>query len=414
MGVRVRVKNFQSIKDAEVIIAGFVVITGPNNSGKTAFLRGIRGLFTNAPAGPLLRTGEAYLTVELEFDDGTLVVWEKGWEKPGQKGATINRYTLNGVTLEGVGRGVPPEVEALGVRQVSAASDRIWPQIAEQFGGTLFLVDRPGSAVAEALSDVARVGKLTSALRLSEKDRRAAASELKVRLKDKLALETEAAHYDGLDAVGAQVRGVQTQREIAVDTGARLVLAESLRSRLQEARGTLAALEGFDPGVVPSNKAVSLPTVFWQELNTVRALKERQGTARADVSHYAGFEFQQPDPTRALKLQGVIRICTALAARLASAKKELERLQNAQIPQMPDTKEATDLKREVECVQSFQDRLIRAQDNVTALRLSVAEANRKVDLAAEEVRELLGARGICPTCDTVCETLHEAVTLGQA
>ena len=184
MAVQVRVQNFQSIADASVSIDGLTVVTGANNSGKTAFMRAIRGVFTNAPPGPLVRHGCAHLSVALTFDDGTSVLWEKGWEKPGRKGKTINRYTVNGKQIATVGRGVPPEVESLGVREISAASDRVWPQIAQQFDGTLFLVNRPGSAVAEALSDVERVGALSSALKASEKDRRSANAELKVRRKD--------------------------------------------------------------------------------------------------------------------------------------------------------------------------------------------------------------------------------------
>ena len=83
MAVQVRLKNFQSIEDASLRVEGLTVITGTNHSGKTAVMRAIRGLFTNAPAGPLVRHGAAHLTVALTFDDGTEVVWEKGWEKPG-------------------------------------------------------------------------------------------------------------------------------------------------------------------------------------------------------------------------------------------------------------------------------------------------------------------------------------------
>ena len=108
MAVQVRVQNFQSIEDASVTIDGLTVVTGANHSGKTAFMRAIRGVFTNAPPGPLVRHGCAYLSVSLVFDDGTSVLWEKGWEKPGRKGKTINRYTVNGKQIATVGRGVPP------------------------------------------------------------------------------------------------------------------------------------------------------------------------------------------------------------------------------------------------------------------------------------------------------------------
>ena len=187
MAVTARIQNFQSIVDVTIVIDGLTVITGTNHSGKTAVMRAIRGVFTNASAGPLVRHGCAHLSVALAFGDGTTILWEKGWEKPSRNGKTVNRYTINGKQIAAVGRCVPPEVEALGVREVQAASDRVWPQIADQFDGALFLVNRPGSAVAEALSDVERVGKLTTALKESEKDRRLVSAELKVRRKDVLA-----------------------------------------------------------------------------------------------------------------------------------------------------------------------------------------------------------------------------------
>jgi len=131
MPVRVRVQNFQSIEDAEVVIDGLTVITGPNNSGKSAFMRAIWGVFTNAPSGPLVRRGESHLTVDIEFGDGHSVRWEKG--------PKINQYTVDGKKLSNVGRGVPPEVAELGVQEIKGGSDRLWPQIARQFDGTLFL-----------------------------------------------------------------------------------------------------------------------------------------------------------------------------------------------------------------------------------------------------------------------------------
>ena len=97
MATTVHVRDFQSIQDAIIIIDGFTVVTGPNNSGKSALQRAIRGVFTNPPAGSLVRHGAKYLSVTITFSDGQTVCWEKG--------SKVNRYIVNGKLIDNVGRG---------------------------------------------------------------------------------------------------------------------------------------------------------------------------------------------------------------------------------------------------------------------------------------------------------------------
>jgi len=357
MAVRVRIKNFQSIEDAEIEVDGFAVVTGPNNSGKTALMRAIRGLFINAPPGPLVRHGTNYLSVELEFDDGTTILWEKGTEKPEGKGATVNRYFVNGVKIEGVGRGAPPEIEALGVRQITAASHQVWPQIAQQFDGTLFLVDRPGSAVAEALSDVEKVGKLTGALKLSEKDKRANSSELTVRRKDVKALEAEVEQYLGLKDVTLQVAGLGATRTAAEQAGYALVGVRGLRDRYTEAFGTASVLSGFVEDV--------------------------------------------PDPKRATRLRDGLAACQGLRTRYRTALSEVAALAGAAAPDIPNPDRAQKLGEEKKAIDALRSRLRKAEKDVDDLAAAGVEAGDKATLAVAAVQDLLGDRGICPTCDTV-------------
>ena len=104
----VEIHNFQSIKEATIEVDGFTVISGRNNSGKTSPLRAILAVFTNPPIGAFLRHGEKKLSVEIRFDDGKWVRWEKD-----DKGKAV--YVVNGIRLQNVGRSVPPEVLALGI-----------------------------------------------------------------------------------------------------------------------------------------------------------------------------------------------------------------------------------------------------------------------------------------------------------
>jgi exonuclease SbcC len=231
---RLRVKNFQSIEDASLDVDGLTVVTGPNNSGKTAMIRAVYGAFTNARGTKYVRHGKASCEVSLDFADGRSLVWEKG-EK-------VNRYVLDGQTLNKVGQGAPPEMTSLGVQPVEAAGRELWPQFAHQFVGQVFLIDEPGSVLAEAISDVTRVGVLNEALRNSQSDRRTAASDLKLRQSDVAKHEQAARKFDGLDDALKLAAEVDALRVDLVDLQRRLDESRRLRDRLQHAQADVDRL----------------------------------------------------------------------------------------------------------------------------------------------------------------------------
>jgi exonuclease SbcC len=403
MAVTVRVQNFQSVEDATIVIDGLTVITGTNNSGKTAVMRAIRGVFTNAPAGPLVRHGCAHLSVTLTFDDGTSILWEKGWEKPGRKGKTVNRYTINGKQIATVGRGVPPEVEALGVREISAASDRVWPQVADQHTGNLFLVDRPGSAVAEALSDVERVGKLTAALKASEKDRRATTAELKVRRKDVEAHKQTVERYNGLDAVSAQIAALADVRSSLLGMERDLTTTKELRERHETTGDTLADLAGFDPDVIPDSTRVEKLS---RGVSKVTGFRDQYASAKSAVDTLAGFDVDLPDPDPVRVLSEQVVSVRGYRDRHVAASKRVADLSGLPDVEMPTTERLDRIRASIDTVNALW---VRYEDTHGAITGAEADAKRVADALAEaesEVQRLLGDRGLCPTCNTIHEGAH--------
>lgn len=404
MPVRVRIQNFQSIEDETVTIDGLTVITGPNNSGKTSIMRAVRGVFTNAPAGPLVRHGAAHLTVTLTFDDGTVIIWEKGWEKPGRKGKTVNRYTINGKELPTVGRGSPSEVEALGVCEIQAASDRVWPQIASQFDGTLFLINRPGSSVAEALSDVEKVGQLTKALKRSEKDRRSAVSELKVRRKDKKTYKDAVDQFAGLDDVRDQIKGLS--KDTVQKPYQSLLEARVLQGKLLSSREEVQALEGFDPSALPeSDRTQDLREARTTLVDTVK-LSGRYQSARATVDALEGFVVQSPDATKVQQARATLKATSDLRQKLQAVRGESQKLREWSEPSFPDPVRVTRLREAVGRLSDFRDRHQKARDLVASLASSEEQAEAQAQEAEAMVRTALGERGLCPTCQTVHEGSH--------
>ena len=398
MAIEVRIQNFQSIEDATLLIDGLTVITGTNNSGKTAVMRAVGGVFTNPSAASLVRHGAAYLSVSLTFEDGTRVLWEKGWEKPDQKGGTVNRYSLNGKVLENVGRGCPPEVEALGVRPIPAGTDKLWPQVAKQFEGTLFLVNKPGAMLAEALSDVERVGKLTSALRLSEKDKRSVTSELKVRRKDIADLESEVSKWEGLDAVEATVEAVSPLKELAESKASSLKDAQALSVALQAALDDWGRYRDFAYEEPDGQRASKIKTV----LSKVAGYRDLLSSATAELEALAGFlppAFPDYSPIQAQgrKLDALV----ALADGYRKAHQALEALREVPSVEPPSDAAAEKARTALAEAKALRAKLLSANTDLTAASTD-AKHNAKLLAEAEaEVTRLLGDRGFCPTCKTV-------------
>lgn len=374
----------------------------------TAVMRAIRGVFTNPPAGPLVRHGATHLTVTLTFDDGTVIVWEKGWEKPGRKGKTINRYHLNGKELPNVGRGVPSEIQDLGVREIQAAADKVWPQIAPQFDGTLFLINRSGASVAEALSDVAKVGRLTKALKAADKDRRATGNELKVRRKDKVKAQGEVDAYAGLDLVIDRVKAISKDAVTKPYRG--LKEATRLRDRHLSTKSVVEALEGFDAEVVPGAERKADLRKARSTLIETETLNERFLSARGAVETLAGFSPEVPEAGRVQEIQAKLGTVKTFAQKHQAAKGEVQRLQAWSDPSLPDPTKVSRLSEAIAQITKLRDRHTKALDLVASAKDQETEATFQAAEAEALVMTALGERGLCPTCNTVHEGGHHAAS----
>ena len=363
--MKVTVENFQSIKRAEIDVDGFTVITGPNNSGKTALMRAIRGAFQNAPGSAFIRHGEKECRVEVDLGD-TSFTWEKG-KKPA--------YEIDGKVLH-PGKNIPDEIAETGVTHIMAGGEKIWPQMAPQFTGQVFLVDKPGSALAEAVADVERVGKLNRALKSAESDKRSATSEAKVRKKDLEAQQDRLQAFDGLDDVQAQVEALEAAAERTGRIEQAIVGLDKLSTRLADARDTVDSLSGVDSIVVPSRDAFQSAVDLGRECKDVERLGESLISARAELERF--------EP---------------LNAALETAK-------------LLDAVEEIDLS-PLSSLDGLKASLVDARTNLLSIEKEVSQALKELSGAKSEVEEILGGMSECPTCGAAVgsSACHEEVSL---
>lgn len=353
MTFHVKVRNFQSIAEAEVAVDGFTVITGSNNTGKTALMRAIRGVFTNPKGTAFVRHGEPFSSVDLQFDDAH-VIWEKG-----SKG--VNRYVVNGLKLDKVGQAVPDEVAALGVRSFEAGGHTLWPQIAQQFVGQVFLTDKTGAVLAEAIADVDRVGRLNKAMKLCESDRRSAQSDIKLRREDVQRLEKELGEFDGLDdAVGLVEKAeVTADRLRAIKTA--VTGATAIRDKLRFAEETVEKLTPVELASekLPTKDNIKVAIDTLKDLEAAVSSKDKIQRAQKEVDFYETV----PPVSRP---NGVTKL--------------------------------RDLLDQMQILQQMASGLVGADETVKTLEQGLADKLQEKEAFDDEFREFLAAYDECPLC----------------
>lgn len=330
--LRVRVKNFQSIRDTTINIDGFTVVTGPNNSGKSALMRAIRGPFENTSGTAFVRHGTTKTEVEVDFGDGNIIQWSKGKSRP--------TYVVNGGEPIHPGRAVPDEVNEIGVRPVQVGGQLIWPQFAPQFTGQVFLLDQPGSMLAEAVADVERVGQLNRALKAVQSDGRTAASKLRVREQDRQNLTEELSKYEGIDAVRDQVTSLDEDIQNTRTVAKAIHGLAALRQRLQKANGLVVKLQGVESISVPEDDASSL----WEDTQVALGFQSRLQEAKRQIAMYEGVEqldasvdcteINQMATAMGLltnlriRLSGCVGAITKLESQIQSAQEEIQAIES--------------------------------------------------------------------------------------
>ena len=166
--LKASVKDFQSISNAQIDIDGFTVVIGKNNLGKSALVRAIDAALTNRTGNEFIQWGKKETQVHLKKDDLD-ILWKKG---------DSASYKINGKSYSKLNRAVPPPILEAGFRKIEIGDLKLTPLVAPQFE-ELFLLDKPGSVITEALSVIYKLNVLSDADSLCQKEIRSTKALLK-------------------------------------------------------------------------------------------------------------------------------------------------------------------------------------------------------------------------------------------
>ncbi len=192
----VRIRDFQSIAEADFEPGPLTVIVGDNDAGKTAIMRAIRAACFNETGSANIRRGQEQTDVLLEFADDIAVRWRK------QRGGGAEYRLWHGddyVDFSKLGAAVPSEVrDALRVVEIEVAKDfRITPQFHPQ-EEYYFLIDRPEGQAARALAKMTKLDIVVEAQQAIRVDVRRAKAELKATEDNITQYTSDLKVYEGL------------------------------------------------------------------------------------------------------------------------------------------------------------------------------------------------------------------------
>lgn len=190
---RVIVQNFQSLQKLDLAIGKFTVIVGPSSSGKSAFLRAMKGLASNIRGSSVITTGQKSAAISL-YTENNIVTLKK--TATSGKYILTDRVTGKEESFTKLAQKVPEAVsEALNIQPVSTSEASI--NFAGQFDKP-YLLGETASHVAKVLGDLTNVSTIFEAVREANKKKLATNALLKTRESDLASLLDEAKQFIGL------------------------------------------------------------------------------------------------------------------------------------------------------------------------------------------------------------------------
>ena len=388
--IKVKVNNFQSIEEAQVDIDGFTVVTGKNNSGKSALLRALNCVFTNALGSSFVRSGTSNCRVFVEFEDGTSVAWEKGEKvKP--------TYWINGGDPIHCGRNAPKELEQFGVGPLKVASRELWPQIAPQFTGQVFLIDLPSSVTAEVVADVDRVGELNGALKNCEKDKRAKRYKLKIRSEDLAELVDDLNEFQYLDSQVVLLEEINQQKVRLNDLQDKISNLERLTRLHKEYSKQINSLSGVESLTLPpTDKIKSIRS----DLKPLRSLSQRKTACLSTMSNLRGV-----DTLSVLDVDSIVPIMRTLK-EYRGIKKRKEKVVSqikalSLVLENPVDEVTPPNLDDLIKIKQLKDTYVKHKNSVCNTEALIKQKEKEVFSVEKQISDCLLENGGCPICGSL-------------
>lgn len=205
---------------------GLTVLIGPNNCGKSAFVRALQILCHNSPSGFVLRHDEKKCDVIVETESGDVIQWTR-------KRNGGPSYTINGQVFDRLRSRVPEEVhQILHMPKVDCDNESFDIHFGEQTE-PVFLLRNRGRAAAQFFASSSDATHLVAMQSLHKSKVLIAKRDLTTLTDKKTSLEKQNAALQPVDALSQQLADCES---LAVEI-------ESNDVRIEELKILIAAID---------------------------------------------------------------------------------------------------------------------------------------------------------------------------
>lgn len=401
--IEIEVQGFQSIAHSTIKVDGFTALVGRSNIGKSAFVRAVKYALTN-PVGTSFvrhRRGctkqpkkkcDCQTTVRIKTD-GFDLLWEKGDK--------VNRYEFNGKSYDKPDRGTPEFLT--GMSPIKLGDKNTFLQVADQFS-PVFLLDQPGTTIAETISDVSKLDCINTATKLVEKERREVSSTKKVREADVASLVEKIAAFDTLEEKALLLKKAEaTLLEIEALIKKRDALAGYLAT-LSNIKKSLQSLDALSKIPAPDDAVVvsSLPKAALLHDFVANLARRQEQVAKLAGVEGVKSDFDESSLTHATTS---VRRFEAWLSQLRVGKSFLESF--GKVSALGEIDFAPLL-----AVVTRASSMIPYLSKMQVLPSTIGELEAKVKTLSDEekkAQEALGAIEFCPTCSRPVKEGHSHV-----
>jgi DNA repair protein SbcC/Rad50 len=225
----VRVRNFQSLRSADITLGRLTVITGPTGSGKSALFRAVRLLAFNARGTSYITSTEKSCSVMTGTDEWAMQITRSASSRGKNEYQTVDLRESTPCKYTKLAGQVPPQVsDLLALGDVN---------FARQFDPP-FLLSVPGTELARKLGDLTNVSLVFGAAAEANRVRKQVVRELEGARARRDALLAELRQFAGLGERRKAVTAAEEALKRAQAVTAAIGRLEALADRLEVAEGT--------------------------------------------------------------------------------------------------------------------------------------------------------------------------------
>lgn len=260
MTVEIHIENFQNIQSLRLAVAGFSVLVGESNIGKTSVVRAIRCLVENPSAAAFIRHGASEAVVRVAFvappgvtfADGAAVEavqieWRRGKSVTYELRKAARGHAPERQVFTSVGRSVPEPIAALRLLRVETEDWQSLVSLVPQ-GRYFWPLDTPADLV-RLVGELRQVVALNAATTRAKSDGRTAKKEREYHQRAADEAERALETYQGVAALQDRVDALQVAEQRAAlaeqTLGQRQRLAASVQVAVQAARAARGEVERY-------------------------------------------------------------------------------------------------------------------------------------------------------------------------